>query len=201
MKFLGSISVLLTIWAGVPPSSQDSQYAAIRSSAAFLGWADAADPTVDSARAEFEAGRFWHASEMLREHAAGGVVLTPSEVLLLARADAGWKNWAAVLAGLEGADWLDGIEGGEGRLLVARALEAAERWDEAVLQYARFRSTGALGSEIPWAASREAQVAARAGLWGPMLTALDAAGRGSQELSKWTVLQLARPWSARRSRW
>ena len=180
------------MWVGVPPSSQNSQYAAIRSSAAFPGWADTADPTVDSARAEFEAGRFWHSSEMLREHAAGGAVLTPSEVLLLARADAGWKNWAAVLAGLEGADWLDGIEGGEGRLLLARALQAAERWDGAAEQYARFRSIGALASETPWAASREAQVAARAGLWVPMLTALDAAGRGSPELSRWTVLQLAR---------
>ncbi len=180
------------MWVGVPPSSQNSQYAAIRSSAALPGWADTADPTVDSARAEFEAGRFWHSSEMLREHAAGGAVLTPSEVLLLARADAGWKNWAAVLAGLEGADWLDGIEGGEGRLLLARSLQAAERWDGAAEQYARFRSIGALASEIPWAASREAQVAARAGLWVPMLTALDAAGRGSPELSRWTVLQLAR---------
>ena len=179
------------MWVGVPPSSQNSQYAAIRSSAVFPGWADTADPTVDSARAEFEAGRFWHSSEMLREHAAGGAVLTRSEVLLLARADAGWKNWAAVLAGLEGADWLDGIEGGEGRLLLARALQAAERWDRAAEQYARFRSLGTLASEIPWAAAREAQVAARAGLWEPMLTALDAAGRGSPELSRWTVLRLA----------
>ena len=188
MKLLGSISVLLMMWAGVPPSSQNSQHGAIRSLAAFPGWADTADPTVDSARAEFEAGRFWHSSEMLREHAAGGAVLTPSEVLLLARADAGWKNWAAVLAGLEGADWLDGIEGGEGRLLLARALQAAEQWDRAAEQYARFRSIGALASEIPWAASREAQGAARAGLWVPMLTALNAAGRSSPELSRWTVL-------------
>ena len=200
------------MWAGVPtgpffsdsrlavdadPSSVDDRYAAIRFSAVLPGWAipgwvDTPDPVVDSARAEFEAGRFWHASEMLREHGAGGAVLTSSEVLLLARADAGWKNWDAVLAGLEGADWLDGMEGGEGRLLLARALEEAERWDEAAQQYVRFRSVGALASETPWAASREARVAARAGLWGPMLTALEQAGQGSQELLEWTVLQLAR---------
>ena len=118
--------------------------------------------------------------------------MTPSEVLLLARADAGWKNWEGVLDGLEGADWLDGIGGGEGRLLIARALETAERWDESAQQYARFRSTGAMASETPWVASREAQVAARAGLWGPMLGALEAAGRRSPELSEWTVYQLAR---------
>ncbi len=150
------------------------------------------DPAVDSARAEFEAGRFWHAGRILRQHRSDGAVLTPSEVLLLARADAGWKNWDGVLAELEGADWLDGIGGGEGRLLVARALEEAERWDESAQQYVRFRSTGAMAPETPWAASREARVAARAGLWGPMLGALEATGRRSAELSQWTVYQLAR---------
>jgi len=189
------------MWAGVPtgPFFSNSRHAVdadpssgVRSSAPSLSWANIPDPTVDSARAEFEAGRYWHASQILWEHGNQGAVFTPSEVLLLARADAGWKNWDGVLAGLEGADWLDGIGSGEGRLLLARALEAAERWDEAAQQYERFRSTGAMASDAPWAASREARVAARAGLWGPMLSALEAAGRNSPELSEWTVLELAR---------
>ena len=207
MKILGSISVLLALWAGVStapavpdsrpavyawPSTEDGRDAAILSSAAFPVRADAPDPTVDSARAEFEAGRFWHASRILRGRGADEAALTPPEVLLLARADAGWNSWDDVLAELEGADWLDRIEGGEGRLLLARALEAAERWDEAARQYQRFRSTGAIAKETPWAASREARVAARAGLWVPMLGALEAVGRHSSELSKWTVLQMAR---------
>ena len=174
------------------PSSDGRRSAAIRSLDAFSGRADAFDPTVDSARAEFEAGRYWHASQILRESGTDGALPTPSEVLLLARADAGWNNWEGVLAELEEAAWLDGIGGGEGRLLLARALEAAERWDEALQHYQRFRSTGAIANESPWAASREAQVAARAGLWVPMLGALEAAGRRSPELSKWTVLRLAR---------
>ena len=118
--------------------------------------------------------------------------MTPSEVLLLARADAGWNNWGGVLEELEGADWLDGIGAGEGRLLLARAFEAAERWDDAARHYERFRATGGSANETPWAASREAQVAARAGLWVQMLSALEATGRRSPELSKWTVLRLAR---------
>jgi soluble lytic murein transglycosylase len=118
--------------------------------------------------------------------------MTSRDLFLLARADAGWQNWDDVLAGLERADWLDRIGGGEGRLLLARALEAAERWDEAAQQYELFRSTGAIASETPWAASREAQVTARAGLWVPMLGALEVTGRHSPELAKWTVLQLAR---------
>ena len=164
----------------------------MRFSAAVLVRANTPDPTVDSARAEFEAGRFWHASRILRARGADHAALTPPEVLLLARADAGWQYWDGVLAELEGADWLDRIGGGEGRLLVARALEAAERWDESAQQYERFRSTGVMAKETPWVASREAQVAARAGLWVPMLGALEATGRRSPELSKWTVLQMAR---------
>ena len=173
------------------PSSYGRRPAAIRSSD-FSGSEDAPDPRVDSARAEFEAGRYWHASRILREGGADRDVPTPGEVLLLAGADAGWDNWDGVLAGLEGADWLDGIGGAEGRLLLARALEAAERWDEALQHYQRFRAIGANANQNPWAASREAQVAARAGLWVPMLGALEAAGRRSPELSKWTVLRLAR---------
>ena len=173
-------------------SSDGGGYAAIRLLAALSGSADTPDPALDSARAEIEAGRYWHASRILRELGTEGAVLTPGHILLLARADAGWKNWDGVLAGLEGADWLDGIGGGDGRLLLARALEAAERWEEAAQHYERFRSIGAIATETAWAASREAQVAARAGLWGPMLRALEAAGRSSPELSKWTVLQLAR---------
>ncbi len=207
MKLLGSISVLLALSAGGPtapsfsaprlafdeqPSREDGQYVTNRSSAALLVLADAADPTVDSARAELEAGRFWHASRLLRARDADEAPLTPLEVLLLARADAGWNHWEGVLAELEGADWLDQLRGGEGRLLLARALEAAGRWQEAARQYEHFRSTGAMSEETPWAASREAQVAARAGLWGPMLDALQATGRHSPELSRWTVLQVAR---------
>ena len=127
MKFLGSIFFVLAMWAGVStapgladarsavdarPSSDGRRAGAIRSSDVFSGSADTFDPTVDSARAEFEAGRYWHASQILRGGGTDGAVPTPSEVLLLARADAGWDNWDGVLAGLEEAAWLDGIGGG-----------------------------------------------------------------------------------------
>ncbi len=207
MKFFGSIIVVLMLWAAAPnaeffptspfsvetrPSSEDTRPADLGFSATITGRMDISDSTVDSARAEFEAGRYWHAGRILRDLVAEGAVLTPADVLLLARADAGWENWTGVLAGLEGADWLDRIEGGEGRLLFARALEAAERWDEAARHYERFRSVGPIATEDAWAASREARVAARAGLWVSMLGALEEAGRSSPALSEWTVLELAR---------
>jgi len=194
------------MWAGLatvpslldsrPTAEQSSSVGgrppALQSSIGFRGQPSIPDPAVDSATAEFEAGRYWHASQILKERATAGPALTPSEVLLLSRAEAGWKNWASVLAELEDVEWLDEIGGGEGRLLLARSLEAAERWAEAAEHYRIFRLTAAMAKETPWAASREAQVAARAGLWEPTLAALEAAGQRSPELSAWTVLQMAR---------
>ncbi|MEE2668593.1 MAG: transglycosylase SLT domain-containing protein [Gemmatimonadota bacterium] len=117
----------------------------------------------------------------------------PSKALLLARADAGWRNWQGVLDELDGAEWLDEMEGGEGRLLLAQGLEAVERWEEAVENYRRFRSVEPpLKGAAPWVASREARAAARAGLWEPVLTALEATGRESPVVASWTVLALAR---------
>ena len=130
MKFLGSISVLLALWAGVPT---DLAFPDSRPTVDAWPSTDTPDPTVDSVRAELEAGRFWHASRILRARGADEPALTPPEVLLLARADAGWNNWDAVLTELEGADWLDLIGGGEGRLLVARALEALANPPDAAL--------------------------------------------------------------------
>ncbi len=206
MKLFGTIFVVLAVWAGTPSTSfvpdtplavepasyEGEETGGIQDSDVFLQSLDVSDPTVDSARAEYRAGRYWHASEMLRDRVAEGATATPSEMLLLARADAGWKNWEGVVAGLDGADWLDGIEDGGGRLLLARGLESAERWEEAVQHYQRFRSTGGVVEETGWAASREAQVAARAGLWEPMFSALAEAGRRSTQLSQWTVLQVTR---------
>lgn len=150
------------------------------------------DSALDSAKAEILVGRYWHASRILRGRNSSDSGSDPQSVLLLARADAGWRNWQGVLDGLEGADWLDDLEGGEGRLMLARGLEEVERWDEAAESYRHFRSLDQPPTEAaPWAASREARAAARAGLWAPVLSALEATGRGSPVLASWTVLALA----------
>ena len=154
---------------------------------------DSPDPAVDSATAEIAVGRYWHASRILRSRGSSDSGSDPSVVLLLARADAGWRNWRGVVDALEGADWLDQLESGEGRLLLARGLEAVERWQEAAESFRRFRSLDEpVEGVAPWAASREARTAARAGLWAPVLNALEATGRESPVLASWTVLALAR---------
>ncbi|RMH22286.1 MAG: hypothetical protein D6701_01500, partial [Gemmatimonadetes bacterium] len=56
---------------------------------------------LDSARAELRAGRYWHAARLLRSEAAERVQSDPEARLLLARADAGWRAWPAVVENLE----------------------------------------------------------------------------------------------------
>ncbi len=96
-------------------------------------------PTVsDSAIAEFEAGRFWHSARMLR--AEGSASGEPADVLLLARAEAGWNNWPAVESLLGDAGWLDDVGSGSGHYLLGRAREEAGRWQAAADSYESYAS-------------------------------------------------------------
>ena len=98
----------------------------------------------DSALAEFEAGRFWHAARMLREE--GAAAGTPEDVLLLARAEAGWKNWSAVAELLDGAEWLSDESDAIGLYILGRAWEAQGQWAEAAESYGRYVDLGSLGT-------------------------------------------------------
>ncbi len=186
LALLGAGSSGPQAWRTSPGPQARSTYPGPRP-AGTLG-TTAADPVLDSARAELAAGRYWHASRILRSRSDGGDRTDPSETLLLARADAGWKNWPGVVEGLEGADWLDELESAEGRRLLGRGLEAAERWDAAAESFARFRETGPSRSAVAPEVSREARSAARAGRWESVL---EAAGEESLELVGWTALDIA----------
>jgi soluble lytic murein transglycosylase len=63
---------------------------------------------------------------------------SPEDVLALARAEAGWQNWPAVLELLADADWPQ--DGGDptGVYLLGRALEHAGRWADAAAVYDRY---------------------------------------------------------------
>ena len=98
----------------------------------------------DSALAEFEAGRFWHAARMLREE--GAAAGTPEDVLLLARAEAGWKNWSAVAELLDGAEWLSEESDAIGLYILGRAWEAQGQWAEAAESYGGYVDLGSLGT-------------------------------------------------------
>lgn len=103
------------------------------SSPARVDRAMTALPASDSAIAEFEAGRFWHSARILR--AEGSADGEPADVLLLARAEAGWNNWPAVESLLADADWLENEGKGGGLYLLGRAQEDAGMWRAAAVSY------------------------------------------------------------------
>ena len=188
VRFGGTLLLLSFVWLGTPGLP-------VWSTPSALATSDLSDlvidPVLDSARAEFEAGRYWHASRLLRSRGDGYRSADPSEILLLARADAGWKNWSGVVEGLDGADWLDELEGAEGRRLFARGLEATERWEAAAESFARFRATGQRSSAVASEASREVRSAVRAGRWESIDEAMEITGEASAKLVGWTALSAA----------
>ena len=147
LRFLGTVfalSVLLGTAYGTSPVRQGYGLASVS----------------DSALDELAVGRFWHAARMLR--AEGAAKGSPLDVLTLARAEAGWEDWPAVLGLLDGAlDALpaDGgasaeegragirnLDGGLGIYLLGRALEQAERWNDAAVQYGAYVDLVGAGS-------------------------------------------------------
>ncbi len=147
------------------------------------------EAAVDSARAEVEVGRHWHAARILKRLAEDGP-LHASELLLLAEAEAGWRNWAAALVILDEAEWLDDLNDGQGRLLRARALEESGRWGEAADGYTDYLN---LGHGSPSAATRLRRTRAlgRASREEAMPD-LRALARAEPVAASWVALQMAR---------
>lgn len=152
----------------------------------------AADPRVDSAKAEIAASRFWHASRLIRTATRGGLALTPDETLLLARADFGWRNWAGIVEQLNDKAWLDGTGNGEGWLLLARARQAREEWAPAATAYGRYVSTphAAANRLLPAIRARQANTLARAVRPDDARAALDQASSAPVVVS-WATLDVA----------
>ena len=156
--------------------------------------APAAATPLDSARDELRVGRAWHAARILRAQGAASSP-DPALVLLLARADAGWKSWGTVADLLAGKGWLAAREGGEGLLLLGRAQEARERWQAAQDAYQGFvAGPGSAGVHRPAIlVARLARVALHAGNWTDALEALDLIPPGAEPLRSWRALELAGP--------
>ncbi|MSR35552.1 MAG: tetratricopeptide repeat protein [Gemmatimonadetes bacterium] len=137
--------------------------------------AGSADPRVDSARIEAAAGRAWHAATLLRAAASGGPALAPDDVLMLARSDLAWRNWAGVVEQLAGKPWLDRTADGEGWMLLGRAREERKEWVAAAEAYDRWFATRGASAE-PLAQgirARQALALAQAGRPAEALAALD----------------------------
>ena len=91
-------------------------------------------PAADARRA-FARGKAYEATRLLAPLLALPGPRAPELVLLAARAAAGWDGWGMVIRLLAGESWLDQLEGGDGRSLLARA--RLERGENAALDDAR----------------------------------------------------------------
>ncbi len=141
----------------------------------------------DSARAELEAGRFWHASRLLR--AEGALTSTAADALLLARAEAGWNNWPGVRELLRDASWLETESAGVGLYLLGRAEEEAGEWAAAASAFRRYAAVAPDGELRQRAASlRAARASWRSGDRETALSMLEEGGRARS----WMALELAR---------
>jgi soluble lytic murein transglycosylase len=149
-----------------------------------------ATPASDSALAELAVGRYWHAAEALRAEGFGDGA--PADVLLLAKAEAGWENWGAVAELLRVAEWLEDEDGGSGLYLLGRALEAEEEWLEAADAHGAFIeiATGSVNdAERAAARSRRARALWMAGEHTEALSVL-ADLADSPSLRSWAAAEL-----------
>ena len=83
-------------------------------------------------------GRYWRASKILRGYLSVVPDTSPESILLVARAEAGWGDWAAVERLLAGRSWLDTAEDGAGWGLLGRSRIALGRWSDGEYALARY---------------------------------------------------------------
>jgi peptidoglycan lytic transglycosylase len=145
----------------------------------------------DSARVELNRGRAWHAARLIRATAELDA-LTPRESLLLARSEAGWRNWSGVIAVLDGASWLGELDGAVGEYLLGVAFARLESWERAERWLSSFESRSGQTREGGLARSRLARVRVRAGKFEEAVATLEGMSRDPAQLRAWTALEVAR---------
>lgn len=178
-----SLAVLAAV-SGLAPSSPSALAAGVR---------EGATPDLDSARAEFAVGRYWHAARHLEELRGEGLAFGPGETLLLARAQAGYHDWDGVLRTLGDAGWLAEEEGGLGLRVLARALEAREEWPEAAAAYGRYLVTrhGLAAGDRAAVRARRVRSLARIGVEDVVTPVLDTVAAESPIVASWMALEVA----------
>lgn len=143
----------------------------------------------DSAREEMRVGRSWHAARILRAqgtYTAGD----PEQLLLLARAEAGWGNWPEVALLLERIGAVASGVGPERWWLLARAHEDGGRWESSMAAYRTFLEGAAPnGTRAGAALPRLARTALAAGKPEEALGALSAIPASADWLRSWAALE------------
>ena len=101
----------------------------------------------DEAIRALAAGRHFHASLILRDWLATTKDTTPADLLLVARAEAGWSNWERVEQVLTGKPWLDSVGAGLGWSLLARSQYEARKWEPSRASFGRYLEVAAEASD------------------------------------------------------
>lgn len=148
-------------------------------------------PPLDSARDELRAGRAWHASRILRVLGAD-TTSDPDLRALLVRAEAGWQNWPAVAALLEGPDGGPRVPGTDAWLLLGRAREEVGSGEGAAAAYRTFLARAGSGDRSrAEAAVRLARVTVAGGTPAEAVAVLESLPVTADPLRSWAALESA----------
>jgi soluble lytic murein transglycosylase len=155
---------------------------------------------VDSAVSELRVKRPWHASLLLNGANGPPAGLDPRGRLVLARAEVAAKDWVRARQLLEGATWLDDVEGGEGWALLGRAYEGTERWLDAASAYQKYLSLphARTSSDTPAITARRVRSLEQAASANESLQLLQTLRADQPALATWTALEIARVAAVRR---
>ncbi len=151
----------------------------------------------DSVRVQLSHGRHWDASRALRDAFASMDSVALADRLLLAEAEAGWRNWQGALAVLNG----DAIDTAQAPPrfwdLLARARRATGDRDGALTAFERFLEAS---PEAPEEMSATLSLVARAhserGSHDDALATLRQLAGASPTVAAWTALEMARALAA-----
>ena len=153
---------------------------------------DGASTIPDSIRRDLADGRYWKASRALRVHLAPPASAAVEDRMVLAEAEAGWRNWEGAVAALVG-DGSD-TEGAPPRFWYLLGTSRARTGDHAgaVRALTRFVAVGpADAPEGVAARSRIARELAETGAAGESVEAVEALRGLSSRLGDWTALAVA----------
>jgi soluble lytic murein transglycosylase len=141
-----------------------------------------------------EEGRYFHASLMLRDYLASTDAPTAEDLLLAARAEAGWGDWARVESLLGRQSWLDTASAGLGRRLLGRSLFELGRWARSIEELDRYlgMADGPTDRDRGFANLWKGGAARGAGDVEAATAAYDRAAALLPEASDWILLESAR---------
>jgi peptidoglycan lytic transglycosylase len=162
---------------------------ALESPVGLSGQADQA--AVDSAVIELARGRSWHAARLLRAQPDLSE-FTPQNVLMLAQAEAGFRDDQGVAEVLRGRSWLPMLADGEGLYLLGVAESKLGEATEAARLLRLFEENSPDEGRRAVARSRLARIQAEDGLFAEAIATLERMAEDPAALRSWSALEVAR---------